>query len=97
VTQESFRATLRYFHPEEGKGLVVADVPADVAATLGGLKQQRVSATLNGSPFDSNVMPAGGGRLALSVRKGVLDAARLAVGDEAEFSVRRLDPASAKG
>jgi hypothetical protein len=94
VTDESFRATLRYFHPEEGKGLIVVDIPREVAGALGGLKQQRVSATLNGTPFESNVMPAGGGRLALSVRKAVLDSARLQVGDDAEFSVRRAAPAA---
>jgi len=86
----SFRATVRYFRPEKASGLTVADVPADVTATLGGLKQMRVRAIVNGKEFTSNTMPAGGGKLALSLNKAILHECALAVGDEAEFEIERL-------
>src|SRR5262249_11801009 len=50
----------------------VADVPSEHIASLGGLKQQRVRGTINGAEYTWNVMPAGGGRLALSVSKAML-------------------------
>lgn len=53
------------------------DVPGDVTAALGGLRQIRVRGTLNGTEFTSNTMPAGGGVLALSVSRKLLDAAGL--------------------
>jgi Domain of unknown function (DUF1905) len=85
-----FRGTVRYFRPEKAAGLAVIDIPGDVAATLGGLKQMRVAGTLNDTEFTSNTMPAGGGVLALSVSKKLLDAVGLAVGDEATVE---LEPA----
>ncbi|HXS72307.1 MAG TPA: DUF1905 domain-containing protein [Patescibacteria group bacterium] len=86
----SFRSTIRYFHAEKGSGLTVADVPDDVTARLGGLKQLRVRAVINGKEFTSNTMPAGGGTLALSLSKAILKECGLTVGDEAEFEVARL-------
>ena len=86
----SFRSTIRYFHPEKGSGLTVADVPDAVTARLGGLKPLRVRAVINGTEFASNTMPAGGGTLALSLSKAILKECRLTVGDEAEFEVERL-------
>jgi hypothetical protein len=83
----TFRSTVRYFRPEKASGLTVADVPADVTARLGGLKQFRVRAIVNGKEFTSNTMPAGGGKLALSLNKAILNECGLAVGDEAEFEV----------
>src|SRR5262245_59783094 len=62
-----FNGTIRYYRPERAAGLAVVDVPGDVTATLGGLKQMRVRGALNGTEFTSNTMPAGGGVLALSV------------------------------
>ncbi|MGH2780603.1 MAG: DUF1905 domain-containing protein, partial [Thermoleophilaceae bacterium] len=56
----------------------------DVEA-LGGLKQQRVHGTIGAVDFVSNVMPAGG--LALSVSRGMMTAAGVAVGDVAEFEI----------
>jgi hypothetical protein len=84
-----FRGTVRFFHPERQSGLAVIDVPAEVAAGLGGLKQMRVVGSLNGVEFTSNTMPAGGGVLALSVNKQLLKSAGLGVGDEAEVEVAR--------
>jgi len=84
-----FQGTVRYFRPERASGLAVVDVPHDVAAALGGLKQMRVRGALNGTEFISNTMPAGGGVLALSVSRKLLDAAGLRVGDEAEVEIER--------
>jgi hypothetical protein len=80
---------VRYFRPERAAGLAVVDVPGDVAAALGGLKQMRVQGTLNGAEFSSNTMPAGGGILAMSVSRKLLDAAGLRVGDEADVEIER--------
>ena len=90
ANERVFRATVRYFRPEKGSGLAVVDVPADVTARLGGLRQMRVRAVVNGREYTSNTMPAGGGRLALSLSKSILDGSGLTVGDEAEFAIDRL-------
>lgn len=86
-----FRGTVRFFRPERAAGLAVVDVPNHVTAALGGLKQMRVRGALNGMEFTSNTMPAGGGILALSVSRKLLDAAGLSVGDEAEIEIERVD------
>jgi hypothetical protein len=91
-----FRSTIRYWNPDKPGGLAVADVPAELVPAHGGLKQQRVRGTINGTAYASNVMPAGGGRLALSVSKAMLAAAGVAVGDEAEFELE-LVPKDAEG
>jgi hypothetical protein len=82
-----FTAPIRYWNPEKASGLAVADVPPEQVASLGGLKQQRVRGSLAGAPFASSVMPAGGGRLALSVSKAMMKAGGLDVGDEAAFEI----------
>jgi hypothetical protein len=87
VTPIRFAATVRYWDPEKGSGLAVVDVPAEHVAALGGLKQQRVRGSIGGVAFASNVAPAGGGRLALSVSKAVLAAAKAAVGDAVEIEI----------
>ena len=53
-------------------------------------KQQRVHGTVNGTAFTSNVMPAGGGRLALSVSKAMMQGAKVGVGDEAVFEITSI-------
>jgi hypothetical protein len=82
-----FRATIRYWDPEKASGLAVADIPAAHIPTLGGLRQQRVQGTIGGSEFASNVMPAGGGRLALSVSKAMMSSVGVSVGDEVEIRI----------
>jgi hypothetical protein len=82
-----FSGQIRYWNPERASGLAVVDVPEEHVAALGGLKQQRVRGAIGGAEFTSNVMPAGGGRLALSVSKTMQKAAGVAVGDEAEFEL----------
>jgi hypothetical protein len=84
-----FMSAIRYFRPERASGLAVADIPAEHVAALGGLKQMRVRGTINGVEYASNVMPAGSGRLALSVSKAMMKAGAVGVGDEAEFEVER--------
>jgi hypothetical protein len=82
-----FRAPIRYWNPEKASGLAVADVPADQVAALGGLKQQRVRGAVAGAEFASSVMPAGGGRLALSVSKAMMSAAGVSIGDEVDVEI----------
>jgi Domain of unknown function (DUF1905) len=86
-----FRGTIRYWRPGRAGGLAVVDIPADIAAALGGLKQMRVRGALGGSEYNSNTMPAGGGRLALSVSRKMLEGAGLAVGDEGDFEIERIE------
>ena len=82
-----FSGQIRYWSPEKASGLAVVDIPAEHVEALGGLKQQRARGTIGGAEFASNVMPAGGGRLALSVSKAMMKAAGVDVGDEAEFEL----------
>jgi hypothetical protein len=82
-----FRGEIRYWRPEQAAGLAVADIPAELVATLGGLKQQRVHGRINAVAFVSSTMPAGGGRLALSVSKAMMTAAGVRVGQPAEFEI----------
>lgn len=82
-----FATAIRYWKPERASGLAVADVPAELIAAIGGLRQQRVRGTIGGAEFASNVMPAGGGRLALSVSKAMMAAAGVAVGDDVEVEI----------
>lgn len=82
-----FTAQVRYWNPDRGSGLAVADIPAEHVAAIGGLKQQRVRGRLGGVEFASSVMPAGGGRLALSVSKAMMAAARIGAGDETRIEI----------
>jgi uncharacterized protein DUF1905 len=82
-----FVGQIRYWNPERSSGLAVVDVPAPQIEAIGGLKQLRVRGAIGTTPFVSNVMPAGGGRLALSISKAMMTAASVAVGDSAEFEI----------
>jgi len=88
-----FRATIRYWRPESRSGLAVADIPSEHIAPLGGLKQMRVCGNINGAEYLSSVMPAGSGRLALSVSQKMMAAAGVGVGDVAEFEIERVPSA----
>jgi Domain of unknown function (DUF1905) len=85
-----FAGKIRYWNPERSSGLAVIDVPDTHVQALGGLKQQRVRGTIGEAAFVSNVMPAGGGRLALSVSRAMMTAAGVAVGDEAQFEITSI-------
>lgn len=92
LTERSrFKGTVRYFRPDRAAGLAVIDVPPEVTTALGGLKQLRVQGSLNGLEFHSNTMPAGGGVLALSVNRKLLNDAGLVIGQEAEVEIERVD------
>lgn len=82
-----FRSQVRYWNPDKAGGLAVTDIPSAHIPALGGLKQRRVSGTVQGVAFASNVMPAGGGRLALSVSKAMMTAAGIGIGGEADFEI----------
>jgi Domain of unknown function (DUF1905) len=85
-----FTGRIRYWNPEKASGLAVVDVPAEHVEAIGGLKQQRVAGTIGAADFESSVMPAGGGRLALSVSKAMMKAARVDVGGDARFEITRV-------
>ena len=82
-----FTGRIRYWNPEKASGLAVADIPAPHVPALGGLRQQKVRGTLGGAEFASNLMPAGGGRLAMSVSKAMMSAANLDIGDETQIEI----------
>jgi hypothetical protein len=84
-----FQGRIRYFRPEKASGLAVIDIPSDVTSVLGGLRQMRVIGKLNDAEFTSNTMPAGGGVLALSVSKKLLNAARVSVGEDVTVEIER--------
>lgn len=86
---EPFRFTgeIRYWSREKASGLAVVDVPPAHVAALGGLKQARVRGRIGSSEFTSSVMPAGGGRLALSVSKAMMDSAGVEVGQAADVEI----------
>jgi hypothetical protein len=82
-----FSGRIRHWNPEKASGLAVVDVPGEHVPAIGGLKQQRVRGTFGAAEFISNVMPAGGGRLAMSVSKAMLGAANVGIGDVAEVEI----------
>jgi hypothetical protein len=90
MDHQHFSGRIRYWNPDKGSGLAVVDIPAQHVEAIGGLKQQRVHGTIGSAEFTSNVMPSGGGRLALSVSKAMMQAAGVAVGDTAEFVILRV-------
>jgi hypothetical protein len=85
-----FRGQVRYWDPAKSSGLSVVEIPTEHIGTLGGLKQQRVHGRIDGVEFTSNVMPAGGGRLALSLSKAIQFAAGIGIGDAAKIEIDRV-------
>jgi hypothetical protein len=82
-----FKSEIRYWNPEKQSGLAVADIPAEHIGAMGGLRQQRVHGRIGAAEFTSNVMPAGGGRLALSVSKAMQRDAKVGMGDVIEVEI----------
>jgi len=82
-----FRTTIRYWDAEKASGLAVADIPQEHISGFGGLKQQKVRGAIGGAEFASNVMPAGGGRLALSVSKAMMKDAGVGIGDDVDVEI----------
>ena len=87
---QRFSGRIRFWNPEKASGLALVDIPPEHVEPIGGLKQVRVHGTIGPADFTSNVMPAGGGRLALSVSKAMMQSADVGVGDEAEFTITRV-------
>ena len=82
-----FTGQIRYWDPDRASGLAVVDIPGPSIAALGGLKQVRVRGTIGSLAFVSSVMPAGGGRLALSMSRATMAAAGLSIGEVAEIEI----------
>ena len=82
-----FVGTIRYWDPAKASGLAVVDIPGEHIPAIGGLKQQRARGSLAGADFASNVMPAGSGRLALSVSKAMMAASHVAIGDSTDVEI----------
>lgn len=72
-------------------GGALVEVPPELIAALGGVKQMRVVGTLNGLPFRSSTMPMGGGRLCIGVHKATREAAGADIGDPITLEVARDD------
>ena len=88
MSASTFRSTIRYWRAEQASGLAVADIPSELIAALGGLRQQRVRGMINAAEYISNVMQAGGGRLALSVSQKMMRAAGVSPRDATDFENR---------
>ncbi|TME33474.1 MAG: DUF1905 domain-containing protein [Chloroflexi bacterium] len=69
-------------------GGAVALIPPEHVSALGGLKQMRVTGTVNGVAFHSSTMPYRGG-FYLGVHKATREAAGLAFGDPLEIEMTR--------
>jgi hypothetical protein len=69
-------------------GGAAARIPPDIGAQLGGLKQMRVTASLNGLPIRTSTMPYRGG-LYVGVHKAARAAAGAEIGDEVELELMR--------
>ena len=82
-----FTTTIRFWNPEKASGLAVADLPESQISAIGGDMQQKVRGTMAGAAFASSVMPAGGGRLALSVSKAMMKDAGVTIGDEVDVAI----------
>ena len=82
-----FAGAIRHWNPEKASGLAVVDIPPEHVPGIGGLKQQRVRGAIGGAEFTSNVMPAGGGRLALSVSKAMMASVNVAIGDHVDVEI----------
>jgi hypothetical protein len=71
-------------------GGAVALIPDHVTAELGGLRQMRVTGTLNGTPFRSSTMPYRGG-FYVGLHKASRSAAGVEIGDEVDITLARDD------
>lgn len=80
-------------------GGAAAQIPLDLGAELGGLKQMRVTGTLNNMPIRTSTMPYRGG-FYVGLHKAAREAAGVEIGDEVELELtQRLaaHPGSAGG
>lgn len=85
----TFRGRIRHWREDPPGGLAVIDIPAGDVAGLGGRRQYRVAATIDGTPFTGSTMLVAGGGFCVGVSRSVLRAAGVAVGDEVDVTVAR--------
>ena len=71
-------------------GGAAAQIPPDVTVALGGLKQMRVTGTLNGHPIRTSTMPYRGGYY-VGLHKAAREAAGVQIGDEVDLELTRDD------
>ena len=67
-------------------GGAAAQIPPDVTAALGGMKQMRVTGTLNGHPIRTSTMPYRGG-FYVGLHKAAREAAGVEIGEEVELEL----------
>lgn len=67
-------------------GGAAAQIPTELVAPLGGQKQLRMLATLNGLEFKTSTMPYRGG-FYVGIHKAVRERAGVAIGDEVEIEL----------
>jgi len=72
-------------------GGAMVQVPHEAIGVLGGLKQMRVTGTLNGLDFRSSSMPGGEGRLYIGVHMATRAAAGVSYGDSVALEISRDD------
>jgi len=71
-------------------GGAAAKIPDELVKPLGGLKQMRMDATLNGIAFKTSTMPYRGG-FYVGVHKAVREQAGVTFGDEVDLELTRDD------
>jgi len=77
--------------PARGPGATVVLISSEVATALGGFRQMRVVASLDGIDFNSSTYPWKGTGLYMGLPKATREAAGVGVGDEVEIEVARDD------
>jgi len=85
----AFRGRVRRWREDKPGGMAVIDIPLDLVQELGGRRQMRMAGTLDGVPFTGSTMLVAGGGFCVGVSRAALDAAGLAVGDDADVELQR--------
>jgi hypothetical protein len=86
-----FTGVIAHADADRQGGGALVELPSDVIAKLGGVKQMRVTGTINGIAYRSSTMPMGRGRLCLGVHKATRQAAGVDFGDEIAVEIVRDD------
>ena len=71
-------------------GGAAAKIPPELGAELGGMKQMRVTGTLNQTPIRTSTMPYRGG-FYVGIHKASREAAGVEIGEEVELELTRDD------
>jgi len=71
-------------------GGAAAKIPPDLGAELGGMKQMRVTGSMNGHPIRTSTMPYRGG-FYVGIHKAAREAAGVDIGDEVALELTRDD------